>query len=75
MDIVRRKQQMTSLAEQIHQGLATEDQVFAAGFELMREQNGMRTARYYFYYNEDFPADFISEYFSLQKQAAKTVGQ
>jgi hypothetical protein len=66
---------MSSLAQELPTGLATENEILAAGFELMRQQNGMKTARYYFYYNEDFPADLINEYIWLQKQAVKTVDQ
>jgi hypothetical protein len=34
----------------------------------MKTESGIKTARYYFYYHEDFPSDLVSEYFWLQRQ-------
>ena len=57
---------MKSLAQELPQGLVTENEILAAGFTLMKEQMGLKSARYYFYYNEDFPADLINEYIWLE---------
>jgi len=57
---------MTSLAQELPQGLVSENDILAAGFTLMKEQMGLKSARYYFYYNEDFPTDLINEYIWLE---------
>lgn len=62
---------MKSLAEQIFEsrpGIDSEAELLDVGFEHMRAQQGLKTARYYFWYHEDFPSDFVSEYFWLQRQ-------
>lgn len=62
---------MKSLAEQIFElnsGIKTESELLGVGFECMRAEQGSKTARYYFWYHEDFPSDFVSEYFWLQRQ-------
>ena len=62
---------MKTLAEQIFEvapGIESEAELLDAGFERMRVEQGLKTARYYFWYQEDFPADFVSEYFWLQRQ-------
>ena len=62
---------MKSLAEQIFETrpeIQTEGELLDAGFECMRAEQGLKTARYYFWYHEDFPSDFVSEYFWLQRQ-------
>ena len=62
---------MKSLAEQIfieNPDIKTEDELLNIGFDLMRKEDGLKSARYYFWYHEDFPSDFVSEYFWLQKQ-------
>ena len=62
---------MKSLAEQIFEinsGIKTESELLGVGFERMRAEQGSKTARYYFWYHEDFPSDFVSEYFWLQRQ-------
>ena len=33
----------------------------------LKEQLGLKSARYYFYYNEDYPSDLINEYLWLQE--------
>lgn len=61
---------MTSLAEQIFTespDIKSEDQVLDLGFERMRAESGLKAARYYFWYDEDFPSDYVSEYFWLQR--------
>jgi hypothetical protein len=62
---------MSSLAEQIfanNPGIKNEDQVLDAGWGIMKTESGIKTARYYFHYHEDFPSDLVSEYFWLQHQ-------
>jgi len=57
-----------TIANELPKGLRTEDEILAAGFNLMKEQMGSKTARYYFYYNEDYPSDVVSEYLCLNKE-------
>jgi hypothetical protein len=59
---------MTSIAQQLPAGLVTEDEILDAGFAIMKQRYGAKTARYYFMYNEDYPADLIAEYEFLQQQ-------
>jgi hypothetical protein len=56
-----------TLANELPKGLQTEDEILAAGFALMKEQLGLQSAHYYFYYNEDYPSDLINEYLWLQE--------
>ena len=61
---------MTSLAEQIFEvapAIKTENELLDLGFDCMRKEQGAKAARYYFWYDEDFPSDFVSEYFWLQR--------
>ena len=57
-----------TIANELPKGLRTEDEILAAGFNLMKEQLGSKTARYYFYYNEDYPSDVVNEYLWLNKE-------
>jgi hypothetical protein len=69
---------MKTLAEQIFQenpGIASESELLGRGFELLRKEQGLKSARYYFWYDEDFPADYVSEYFWLQRQVRIGVDQ
>ena len=62
---------MNSLAEQIFElnpNIRSEDELLGLGFDSMRAEQGLKSARYYFWYDEDFPSDFVSEYFWLQRQ-------
>lgn len=62
---------MKSLAEQIFElnpNIGSENELLGVGFDRMRAQDGTKSARYYFWYHEDFPSDFVSEYFWLQRQ-------
>ena len=58
---------MTSIAEQLPSGLVTENEILDAGFAIMKQRDGTKAARYYFCYDEDYPADLISEYRFLQQ--------
>jgi len=58
-----------TVAQQLPNGLKTETEILAAGFALMKEQFGLKSARYYFHYNKDYPSDLISEYNWLHKEA------
>ena len=60
---------MSTLAQELPKGLSTENEILAEGFKLMKEQLGLKTARYYFYYHEDYPSDLVNEYIWLQKEA------
>lgn len=69
---------MTSLAKEIfaeNPDIASENQVLDLGFERLRKQQGLKSARYYFWYDEDFPSDYVSEYFWLQRHSKETVAQ
>lgn len=57
-----------TLAKELPAGLQTEDEILAAGFALMKEQMGIKSARYYFHYHEDYPSDLINEYLWIQKE-------
>ena len=59
---------MTSLAHQLPPGLQTENEILNEGFKIMKAEMGLKTARYYFYYHEDFPSDLINEYLWIQKE-------
>ena len=62
---------MKTLAEQIFKlnpNIRSEGELMDAGFARMRAEEGLKTAQYYFWYHEDFPSDFVSEYFWLQRQ-------
>ena len=56
-----------TIANELPRGLTTEDEILDMAFNLMKLQLGLRTARYYFCYNEDYPSDLISEYLHLQE--------
>ena len=61
---------MKTLAQEIFEdypSIKTEDEVLGVGFERMRQQTSLKTARYCFWYDEDFPSDYVSEYFWLQR--------
>ncbi len=69
---------METLAKQIFQEnpiIASESMLLSLGFERMRKEQGSKAARYYFWYDEDFPADYVSEYFWLQRQVRIGVDQ
>jgi hypothetical protein len=57
-----------TIATELPVGLVTEDEILDAGYTLMKQQMGSKTARYYFCYHEDYPADVISEYRYLQQE-------
>jgi hypothetical protein len=57
-----------TIAEQLPVGLVTEDEILGAGYQLMKQEMGSKTARYYFCYNEDYPSDLLSEYRYLKQQ-------
>jgi hypothetical protein len=71
-DILRISNQQTELkmtiATELPKGLTTENEILDAAFILMKQQMGIKTARYYFCYHEDYPSDVINEYFWLQEQ-------
>lgn len=58
-----------TIAEQLPRGL-NEREVLAQGYELMRKELGLKSARYYFYYHEDYASDLVNEYFYLHKETA-----
>ena len=69
---------MTTLAQEIfaeNPRVDSETQLLGMGFDRMRVQRGLKSARYYFWYNEDFPSDFVSEYFWLQRESKIGVDQ
>ena len=69
---------MKTLAQEIFEAtpdIATENQLLGAGFDKIKDQRGIKTARYLFWYDEDFPSDFVSEYFWIQRQTRIGVDQ
>jgi len=62
---------MSSFAEDvfaINPEITAENDVLDLGFDVVKKALGLKSARYYFWYHEDFPADLVSEYFWLQQQ-------
>jgi hypothetical protein len=62
---------MSSFAEDvfaINPNITAENDVLDLGFDVVKKVLGLKSARYYFWYHEDFPADLINEYFWLQQQ-------
>jgi hypothetical protein len=62
---------MSSFAEDvfaINPSITAENDVLDLGFEVVKKALGSKSARYYFWYHEDFPSDLINEYFWLQQQ-------
>ena len=57
-----------TIATELPKGLTTEQDILNAAFELMKCQLGLRTAKYYFCYSEDYPSDVVNEYIWLNKQ-------
>jgi hypothetical protein len=57
-----------TIATELPRGLMTENEILDQGYNLMKQQMGTKTARYYFYYNEDYPSDVINEYLYLQQE-------
>lgn len=68
---LERMKKMQTLAQKVAPGLKTESEILAAGFALMKKENGSKAAKYYFWYNEDFPSDFLSEYIYINKKETK----
>jgi hypothetical protein len=58
-----------TIATELPRGLTTENEILSAAFNLMKHNLGLKTARYYFYYNEDYPSDTINEYLYLQQES------
>jgi hypothetical protein len=62
---------MSSFAEDvfaINPNITEENDVLDLGFDVVKKALGLKSAKYYFWYHEDFPADLVSEYFWLQQQ-------
>ena len=62
---------MSSFAEDvfaINPNITAENDVLDVGFDVVKKALGLKSARYYFWYDEDFPSDLVSEYFWLQQQ-------
>ena len=69
---------MKTLAQEIFEvapNIAAENELLAAGFDKLKDQRGSKVARYYFWYDEDFPSDFVSEYIRIQRQTRIGVDQ
>jgi len=69
---------MKTLAKQIFEAdpnIKSEAEVLAQGFDRIRAESGIRSARYYIWYHEDYPSDLVSEYFWLQRQTRIGVDQ
>lgn len=55
-----------TILEQLPSGL-TEQEVLDQAFEIMKQEQGLRTARYYFCYDEDYASDLVTAYFYAQR--------
>ena len=67
---------MSSFAQDVfavNPNLTAENDILALGFGIVKKAQGPKSARYYFWYHEDFPSDLVSEYFWLQQE--QTVDQ
>jgi len=56
-----------TIANELPRGLTTENEIIEAAFNLMKQQLGTKSARYYFYYHEDYPSDVVNEYIWLEQ--------
>lgn len=55
-----------TILEQLPPGL-TEQEVLEQAYNIMLKEQGPRTARYYFYYDEDYASDLVTAYFYAQR--------
>jgi hypothetical protein len=55
------------LAMALPSGLTDENEILRAGYQDLKLVLGKKAADYKFHYDEDFPSDFVSAYFWLQK--------
>ena len=60
------------LAMALPDGLTDEKEVLRLGYEDLKATLGKKQADYLFKYDEDFPSDFVSAYFWLQKNPQET---
>ena len=56
------------------QDITSEDEVLNQAYHIVANEQGQKTARYKFNYDEDFPSDVVSNYFWLQKQQGVAEG-
>jgi hypothetical protein len=56
------------LAKKVKPGLKTEKEVLDAGYKIAVADLGKKSASYSFSYDEDFPSDFVSAYFAINKK-------
>ena len=61
-----------TIAQQLPKNLITEAQILNCAYKVMREMFGSKTARYYFYYDDDYITDIINEYVWLQQNSQNT---
>jgi hypothetical protein len=52
----------------INPNITAENDILDVGFDVVKKAQGLKSARYYFWYHEDFPSDLVNEYFWLQQQ-------
>ena len=60
------------LALAMPQGLTDENKILQVGYNEIKAVGGKKLADYYFHHSEDFPSDFVSAYFWLQKNPQET---
>jgi len=60
------------LAMALPDGITDENEVLRLGYEDLKATLGKKQADYLFKYDEDFPSDFVSAYFWLQKNPQET---
>ena len=57
----------SQLASQLPPGLVDEDDILDQAFVIAKQQLGPKRARHWFAYDEDFPSDLISAYFTNER--------
>jgi len=60
-----------TIATQLPKNLITEAQILNEAYKVLREQVGSKSARYHFYYDQDFISDIITEYRYLQLETTE----
>jgi hypothetical protein len=60
------------LAQAMPDGITDEKELLRMGYQDLKTTLGKKTADYLFNYDEDFPSDFVSAYFWLQKNPQTT---
>ena len=60
-----------TIATQLPKNLITEAQILNEAYKVLREVVGSKSARYHFYYDNDFVSDIVTEYRYLQQETTE----